>query len=351
MADVIHVITDKNVGGAGVLLSTLLASPPLRQGSLAVLPRESLLCPLFTEKEIPYKTLEMNEASFSPGDVRALFSLFRREGARLIVSHASLSSRIAAKLLSIPAVSIRHCDTPFPAHGLWLYNAVTSLTVATSKPLEARLRAAGVKRLLTVENGYTDMGIPSKTQRERARAQFSLTDDTLAIGLAGRLSPIKGQDVALRALAATGKAQGRITLCFLGAGEEEDRLRTLASSLGVADRVRFLGYLPDVRLFYHAIDAHISCSLGSETSSLSLAEGMSAGCPTFASDTSGNRARLAGGGRLFPVKDEGALSRLFLSLLHEGERKKLSQMARERANALPTLEEMREKYKHIFDAF
>jgi glycosyltransferase involved in cell wall biosynthesis len=115
--------------------------------------------------------------------------------------------------------------------------------------------------------------------------------------------------------------------------------------------VRFYGYTPSVHPFYHAIDAHLSCSLGSETSSLSLAEGLSAGLPTLASDTPGNRERLGEGGLLFPVGDGAALGRLLLSLCKEEGRRALGERALARARALPTWEHTRAAYGQIFDAF
>ena len=195
------------------------------------------------------------------------------------------------------------------------------------------------------------MGVPDQKAKIAARKSLSLDDSHIAIGLSGRLAPIKGQETALRALALLGNVGRNFTLCFLGEGEEEKRLRTLSFMLGLEKHVRFLGFSPDPRPFYHAIDAHISASLGSETSSLSLAEGMSAGCPTFASDTEGNRARLGVGGCLFPPGDATALSKLYLSLLDERERIRLGALARARARTLPTWEDTRARYKTLFDVF
>lgn len=352
MADTIHVITDMGVGGAGILLSRLLDAPEEKLGSLVVLPRGSLLCSLLERSGIPYLTYSAEgERSFSVSDARTLWKIFKRTRPSLLVTHASLSARLAAKWLGIPTLSVRHCDTPIRAVAVPLYNALTDATVATSHPLAAHLRQTGVKRVFTVENGYTDMGIPDAPTRLRARESFGFPRERIVIGLSGRLAPVKGHETALRALSLVGEARNRFTLCFLGEGESEGRLRALSGTLGLEKEVRFLGFSPDTRSFYHAIDAHISCSMGSETSSLSLAEGMSAGCPTLASDTEGNRARLSAGGILFPVGDAKTLARLFLSLLDEGERGRLSRLARTRAEALPTWDGMREGYRAVFDAF
>ena len=352
MPDIVHVISDMSVGGAGVLLSHLLTDAPNEAGSLVLLPKGSLLCSLLEERRVPFLPFSAKkERSFSVEDTRTLARILSGTGARLVVSHASLSARLAAKSRGLPTVSVRHCDTAVRRATSPLYNRLTDATIATSRPLGAHLMAAGIKGVRVIENGYTPMGCPTRAQRRAAKRMLSIPESRIAIGLAGRLSPVKGQETAIRALALLGEARKTFLLLFLGVGEEAGRLSLLARTLGVEKEVRFLGFLADVRPFYHAIDAHISCSLDSETSSLSLAEGMSAGCPTVASDTCGNRARVGGGGLLFPCGDAEALSRLFLLLSEEKKREHLSRLAVARANELPTWERVRREYGALFGSF
>ena len=352
MPEIFHVISDMTVGGAGIFLSHLLSDRKEQAGSLVLLPTGSLLCSRLAALDIPYETFPSErERSFSLSGMRALKERFRKGRPDLLVSHASLSARVAAKSLGIPTLSIRHCDTAVRPLSVPFYNALTDATVATSRPAAIRLRVAGVKNVLMIENGVTDMGPPCKEARKGARKALGLPDNSILIGLSGRLAPIKGHATAIEALALLGERGKAFSLCFLGEGEEKDRLIRLAKARGVADRVLFLGYLPDPKPFYHAIDAHISCSLGSETSSLALAEGLSAASPTFASDTPGNRERLGEGGMLFPVGDAKALARLFLSLENERERNRLSALARARSTVLPDWPRVRREYAAIFGAF
>ena len=107
MANIIHVITDKNIGGAGVFLSHLISADLEETGSLVVLPQGSLLCSLLKERDIPYITYPTEkECSFSLHDVSAIGRILEERRPRLLVSHASLSSRIAAKRLSVPTISV-----------------------------------------------------------------------------------------------------------------------------------------------------------------------------------------------------------------------------------------------------
>jgi glycosyltransferase involved in cell wall biosynthesis len=61
----------------------------------------------------------------------------------------------------------------------------------------------------------------------------------------GRLIALKGNDLAIRALAA---ADPDLTLTIHGEGPERAALERLAESLGVAGRVRFAGWLPHAEL-------------------------------------------------------------------------------------------------------
>lgn len=353
VSKIIHVLTDHNVGGAGVFLCRLLSHPILKEGSLVLLPTGSLLCASLSARGISYATFPMKKSrSFSPSAVVFFRNFFKETPTRLVVSHASLSARIAAKSLRLPAISVRHCDTPLSRFPAFLYNALTDLTVATSQSAAARLRKAGVRAVRTVENAAEDVGVPTAEMRKQARKDFGIPDGKTAIGLVGRLSPIKGQETAILALSLLAKReQEKILLCFLGEGEERERLSDTAARLAVAHAVRFCGYREDVRPFYHAMDAHLSCSLGSETASLSLGEGLSAALPTLASNIPGNRERLGDGGLFFPAGDAPALSRLFRRLLDSGERARLSSLARRRFSSLPILSDMQAAYCAIFDEF
>jgi glycosyltransferase involved in cell wall biosynthesis len=77
----------------------------------------------------------------------------------------------------------------------------------------------------------------------------------------GRLSPEKGQDLLLEAMAPLCARYPGLNLKFAGTGPEEARLRALAQSLGIADRVHFLGYIHDMPSLYADVDLLVQSSL------------------------------------------------------------------------------------------
>jgi glycosyltransferase involved in cell wall biosynthesis len=76
----------------------------------------------------------------------------------------------------------------------------------------------------------------------------------------GRLSPEKGQDVLLRAVAALAPRYPQLKLQFAGIGPLEAELRALAATLGIAERVEFLGYIEQMPKLYADIDLVVQSS-------------------------------------------------------------------------------------------
>ncbi len=109
---------------------------------------------------------------------------------------------------------------------------------------------------------------------------------------------------------------------IVGGGPEGEHLRSLASSLGVADSVRFVGPVPnsDLPSYLCASDVYVSTSLSDAGIAASTAEAMSCGLPIVISDFGDNRDWVAdGGGYLFPCGNHEALSdRLVQALTNPG---------------------------------
>lgn len=109
----------------------------------------------------------------------------------------------------------------------------------------------------------------------------------LILGLVGRLSPIKGTDIALRAAAALLAEGAAIELWVLGKGPEEDRLRELARALNIAGHVRFHGFVPEPLALLRAMDVLLQPSLSTEGVPISVLEAMAAGLPVIATPVGG----------------------------------------------------------------
>lgn len=101
----------------------------------------------------------------------------------------------------------------------------------------------------------------------------------------GRLSREKNLDAVLRALPRVAARHPGARLLVAGAGPDAARSRALASELGVADRVRFLGFVPEHELpgVYRSADVFVTAS-EFETQGLTVLEAMACGTPVALAD-------------------------------------------------------------------
>jgi glycosyltransferase involved in cell wall biosynthesis len=124
----------------------------------------------------------------------------------------------------------------------------------------------------------------------------------------GTLKDQKNHPLLLRAFAKLTRSRTR--LMFLGAGDNELRLRALSVELGIADRIIFAGFQTDPSPYYASADLFV---LSSDYEGLPtvLIEALSFGVPVVSTDCpSGPAEILEQGrrGRLVPVGDTRALA-------------------------------------------
>jgi glycosyltransferase involved in cell wall biosynthesis len=131
------------------------------------------------------------------------------------------------------------------------------------------------------------------------------------IGMFGRISRWKGQEVFLRALDQLPGVNAVIVGAALFAEDDyERRIKALARELDLEDRVRFVGHVEDAMTLMAACDVVAHCSTAPEPFGLVIAEAMLIGTPVIASDAGGAREIVTQNvtGQLTPLKDHEALA-------------------------------------------
>jgi D-inositol-3-phosphate glycosyltransferase len=168
--------------------------------------------------------------------------------------------------------------------------------ILANSPTEAdqlrHLYGAAADRVEVVPPGV-DHAFFSPGDRRGARAALGLDDHPVLL-FVGRVQPLKGLDVAVGALAALDDPTAVLVAVGGPSGpqgrEELDRVRELATDLGVLDRVRFVPPQPHHLLstYYRAADLTVVPSR-SESFGLVALESAACGTPVVAADVGGLR--------------------------------------------------------------
>ncbi len=192
--------------------------------------------------------------------------------------------------------------------------------VAVSGPIGETLVDLGIprERVHVVPNAWRPPGDP--LPRPEARRELGAGGDEAVIGWVGRLFPIKGCDVFLRALAKT-TSEGWVAH-VVGDGPERERLELLAEQLGLGDRVRFAGAIPNAARLFSGLDLYVLSSR-SEGTPMVLLEAMGAGVPIVATSVGGVPDVIAppDQGWLVPPENPEALAGAIDSALANDERR------------------------------
>lgn len=141
-------------------------------------------------------------------------------------------------------------------------------------------------KLFMIHGAGVEVGQSRDCDRAAVRRDIGIADDAVAIVSAGILNKNKNNRVIIEALALAKSEK----LCYVvcGEGDEESELRALAESLGVADRVHFLGFRTDMKQIMLACDVFAMPSFR-EGVPRALLEAMDLGLPCIGTRTRGIR--------------------------------------------------------------
>jgi glycosyltransferase involved in cell wall biosynthesis len=249
----------------------------------------------------------------------------------------------------VASLALRAGRPPFVAHvrdvlppgragavALRLVARRAALTVANSEYTAASVRrAAPGTPIRVLHSPVATARAAAGGNRGEARAALGYEPGGPALlGLVAQLTPWKGQDDAIRALA-TVRGDGHDahlllvgSAKFVAAATRHDnvafteRLHSLVSELDLADAVRFLGERDDVPQVMAALDCLLLPSW-EEPFGRVVVEGMAAGLPVIATDTGGPPEIVTDGvdGLLRPPRDASAWAAAIAELLSDPARR------------------------------
>lgn len=244
-------------------------------------------------------------------DVRAMWQTrkaFRRLGADII--HFNLSSMSSCQWAILAAMTIPHQRFVVMEHspvGTW-----SSMSKQLKKVTSARADAHATvgHRAGELIEGLGDLpagslkvihsGVPIRELDPPPRSTGDFT-----IGMLSRHDPVKGIDLAIRAVGELGEGY---RLVVVGDGWETENLEALVAELDVGERVDLLPFSEDARNLYPTFDVYLLPSR-LEAFPVTIQEAMQAGVPVVATEVGSVREAIDDGetGFVVPVEDVDAM--------------------------------------------
>lgn len=221
--------------------------------------------------------------------------------------------------------------------------------LSVSQALADRMRSEiGFEAVTTIRNGV-DLGRFGAGHRERGRAALGVGAGHLVIGTVGRLVPVKDQGVFLQALARLAAESPDVQGVVVGDGPLRGDLEVLASSLGLAGRLRWLGSRADVPDLMAGFDVFV---LSSESEGLSntILEAMACARPVVATRVGGADELVVDPdtGRLVPPKDPMAMTEALREFLDQRRREEAGRAGRERVERHFDLRRTVDAYRDLY---
>jgi glycosyltransferase involved in cell wall biosynthesis len=327
---VVHLLPCLYLGGAEQHVLRLITGMEGARHSFAMVAPDGPGSVLFDPRGIPRRPFRRLELDFPTG-----FSSVRR-ALRVEAAVAPIDIvhvHVESALLRFARTVLPDVPRIFTAHGIvgaasakfWLtaraINWWADLACVVSRDDLDRFVAAGAdpRKLRLVSNG---VAAPATTADGRAAMAGRLgvvPGRDLVVGILARLETEKGIDLLLRAAARLKDDVPRLVVAIAGTGRQEQRLKALAEELGIADRVRFPGFVKEVGDFLGCLDIYAQPSRA-EAFGLGVTEAMSAGLPVVATRVGGLPEQVVDGetGILVPAEDAAALAAAIARLARDG---------------------------------
>jgi len=283
-----------------------------------------------------------------------LYKLIKSEKPDIVHTHtakAGFLGRIAAWLAGVPV--ILHT---FHGHVLkgyfgrlksWLFiqiekmlTCISTRIITLSDELKMELIDMGVgkeKKIEVIPLGlelrpFLEKNLPTLPLPRGGKGGFigefkkelGLSEDSILIGIVGRLVPIKGHRYFLEAAAAINaelkvkSEKLKVVFVIIGDGELRQELEDYTKELGIVDNIIFTGFRQDLPNIYADLDVVVLSSIN-EGTPVSIIEAMAAGKPVVATNVGGVPSLVKDGvnGLLIKPQDVNALTEAILKLLRD----------------------------------
>lgn len=259
----------------------------------------------------------------------SMLRLFDKLKPDLIHVHApnffSCNAIPIAKLKKIPIIATVHraevekVNNPmffFRKHALARFKRI--IAVSNHTKLLALMAGVNPSKITIIHNSCDEVLFLRKTNKNSVRKRNNLQANDKVVLFVGNLIKRKGVHYLIESLNLIRDSLNQCIVIIVGHGEELDNLKSMASSYGLKNHVKFYGRINDIELseLFSAADVFVLPST-SEGHSVAILEAMASGLPVIASDIQANKESIEDGinGFLFKSGDASNLAEKLLTIL------------------------------------
>lgn len=304
--------------------------------------------------------------SFDLGFIFRLRRFCKENRIDLINSHlpgANMYCSMIGKLAGLPVITTAHNELIMPGYEerfdaikKFLTRRLAAKHVLVAEYMKDQYITEGnysVDTIETIRNGIHFRPRPDNQKLRSLRQELNLNEADILIGNVANFDPPKGQHHLIEAALLVCKKNPNAKFLLIGderEGEIADPLKERVASLGLTDRILFLGFRTDVPDLLYLLDIFVLPSI-SEGLPLSIIEAKAAAKPIVATDVGGVSEVVTDGqnGYLVPPGDESSLAERLIKLAENADlRQTMGTNGYDEARAMFSMETMIGKYQDLF---
>ncbi|WP_416828183.1 glycosyltransferase [Ectobacillus polymachus] len=195
------------------------------------------------------------------------------------------------------------------------FDKIISISEKTQENLTTWLgiKSHKTSKFQVIENGINTKKFIYANPYKKTEISKNFTENTKIISMVGRFTAQKDQKTLIKAMT---KLPENMHLLLVGEGQLQKRVQEFSNEMGLENRVHFLGFRSDIEKILKSSDIVVLSSHW-EGFGLAAVEGMAAGKPVIASNVSGLRDVVSGGGVLFTRGDYIGLAKEISVLIQD----------------------------------
>ncbi len=286
--------------------------------SLAARAREAAL-PLFLER-MPF--------AHNPRTIVRMLQRFRRWRPQVVVTHSSVDSwcaGVAARILRIPVVRVRHLSVPIGRHpaSRFVYRRLCDAVITTGEAIRGHLiQGVGLPpaKVFSIPTGVDTVRFdPRKADGRRVREALAIPPDAPLAGIVAVLRDWKGHQVFLEAMVQVRQHLPAARALIVGEGPQRRNIERRRRELGLEAAVILTGHREDIPDLLASLDVVVSASRGAEGVPQVLLQALAMERPVVATAVGAVPEIIRDGetGRLVPPGDPSRLAEAMTEALRD----------------------------------